>query len=103
MAKRIVMYNLAPNVTHEEFKEYVQTDKGPRINGLPAVKRYELVKISSSMPPGNIPYQYVGIIHLTSVEDFNNIDSKKPEYQAFLKKFGPLVTDMVMLAGDEIY
>jgi len=57
MAKRIILYNLAEGVTDEQFKEYVTTDKGPLIDSLPAVKKYELVKITGSMT-GQIPYKY---------------------------------------------
>ena len=62
MAKRIILYNLADNVTEEEFKEYVTTDKGPLIDGLPSVKKYELVKITGSMTentPINTPLSYI--------------------------------------------
>ena len=102
MAKRIILYNLADNVTNEEFEEYVKTDKGPLIDSLPAVKKYENVRITGSMS-GEIPYQYCGIVHVTSVEEFNEKAAPTPEYQAFLKKFGPMAKDMVMLTGEEIY
>lgn len=102
MAKRIILYNLADNVTDEEFKEYVVNEKGPLIDALPSVKKYELVKITSSMT-GEIPYKYCGIVHVTSVEEFNQKDAKMPEYQQFLMKFGPIAKDMLMLSGEEIY
>lgn len=102
MAKRIILYNLADNVTDEEFKEYVTTDKGPLINRLPGVKKYELVKIAGSSA-GESPYKYAGIIHLESVEEFEQKATKLPEYQQFLQKFGPMAKDMLMLAGEEIY
>ena len=102
MAKRIILYNLADGVTDEEFKEYVTTDKGPLIDNLPGVKKYELVKITSSMT-GDIPYQYAGIIHLSSIDKFNQKATKMPEYQQFLQKFGPMAKDMLMLSGEEIY
>ena len=102
MAKRIILYNLADNVTDEEFKEYVTTDKGPLINGLPGVEKYELVKISGSMT-GETPYKYAGIIHLSSVEEFDQKATQMPEYQQFLQKFMPMAKDMLMLTGEEIY
>ncbi|MBN1177293.1 MAG: EthD family reductase [Dehalococcoidales bacterium] len=102
MAKRIILYNLADNVTDEEFEEYVKTDKGPLIDSLPGVKKYENVRITGSMS-GEIPYRYCGIVHVTSVEEFNEKAAPTPEYQAFLKKFGPMAKDMIMLSGEEIY
>lgn len=102
MTKRIILYNLAEGVTDEAFKEYVTTDKGPLISGLPGVKKYELVKISGASA-GSIPYKYCGILHLDSVEEFDKKAAPTPEYQGFLKKFGPMAKDMLMLSGDEIY
>ncbi len=102
MAKRIILYNLADNVTDEQFKEYVTTDKGPLISSLPSVKKYELVKITG-VTAEKIPYRYAGIVHVTSIEEFNEKAAKTKEYQGFLAKFGPMVKDMLMLSGEEIY
>ncbi len=102
MEKRIILYNLADNVTDEEFKEYVTTDKGPLIDSLPSVKKYELVKITASQT-GEIPYKYCGIVHVTSVDEFNQKAAPTKEYQDFLKKFGPMAKDVIMLSGEEIY
>ena len=102
MAKRIILYNLAASVTDEEFKKYVTNEKGPLIEGLPSVEKYELIRVTGSMT-GKIPYKYIGIISLTSEDEFNRKDAKLPQYQAFLKKFGPMVTDLLMLSGENIY
>lgn len=102
MAKRIILYNLAENMTDEKFKEYVIKEKGPLIESLAGVKKYELVRITGAMG-GKIPYKYVGIIHLTSMEEFDQKAAKTQKHQDFLKKFGPMVKDMVMLSGEEIY
>ena len=102
MAKRIILYNLAEHMTDEKFKEYVTKEKGPLIDSLPGVKKYELVKVTGAMG-GKIPYKYVGIVHVTSLDEFNQKAAKTQKYQDFLKKFGPMAKDMVMLSGEEIY
>jgi hypothetical protein len=102
MAKRIILYNLAEHMTDEKFKEYVTKEKGPLIDSLPGVKKYELVKVTGAMG-GKIPYKYVGIVHLTSLDEFEQKAVKTQKYQDFLKKFGPMAKDMVMLSGEEIY
>jgi hypothetical protein len=102
MAKRIILYNLADNVTDEEFKNYVVSDKGPLISSLPGVKKYELVKVTGPMG-AKIPYRYVGILDLTSLEEFDQKAAKTQQYQDFLKKFGPMAKDLVMLSGEAIY
>ena len=102
MAKRIILYNLADNVTDAEFKDYVTKEKGALISGLPAVKKYELVKITGAMA-GKSPYNYVGIVHLDSIEEFDQKAAPTPQYQDFLKKFMPMVKDLQILSGEEIY
>jgi hypothetical protein len=102
MAKRIILYNLAEHMTDEKFKDYAVNEKGPLIESLPGVKKYELVKITGAMG-GNIPFKYVGIVHVTSLDEFNQKAAKTPQYQEFQKKFGPMVKDLLMLSGEEIY
>jgi hypothetical protein len=102
MAKRIILYNLAEHVTDEQFKDYVTKEKGPLIASLPSVKKYELVRITEAMA-GKIPYKYVGIVHVTSLDEFNQKAATTQKYQDFLKKFGPMVSDLQMLFGEEIY
>jgi hypothetical protein len=102
MAKRIILYNLAEGVTDEEFQNYAKNEKGPLIESLPSVKKYELVHITGAMG-GEIPYKYVGIVHITSLEDFNEKDAKTQQYQDFLAKFKPMVSDLNILSGEEIY
>jgi hypothetical protein len=102
MAKRIILYNLAEQVTDEEFKDYVTNEKGPLIESLPSVKKYELVRITGAAA-GEIPYKYVGIVHVTSLDEFNQKDAKTQQYQDFLAKFRQMVSDLQMLSGEEIY
>jgi hypothetical protein len=102
MAKRIILYNLADNVTDAEFKDYVTKEKGPLISSLPSVKKYELVRITGAMG-GKSPYNYVGIVNLTSVEEFEAKAAPTEQYQGFLKKFLPMVKDLQILSGEEIY
>ena len=102
MAKRILLYNLADNMTDEKFKEYVTNDKGPLISSLPGVRKYELLKVTGAMG-GKIPFKYVGIVHVTSLDEFDQKAAKTQKYQDFQKKFGPMVKDLLMLTGEEIY
>jgi uncharacterized protein (TIGR02118 family) len=102
MAKRIILYNLADHVTDEAFKKYATSEKGPLISKLPGVKKYELVKITSASA-GKVPYKYVGIVHLTNAEEHDRKSAGLKEYQDFQKKFGPMVKDVIMLTGEEIY
>jgi hypothetical protein len=102
MAKEIILYNLAEHVTDDEYREYVTKEKGPLLESLSSAKRFELVKITRTAT-GEIPYQYVGILHLTSLDEFYQKDAPSPKFQDFMKKWRSMVADYHILAGEEIY
>ena len=102
MAKEIILYNLAPHVTDEEFQEYVDQEKGPLIDSFESVEKYELVRIDSSAS-GEIPFKYVGIVHLESLEDFRSKDAQSEAYKAFQAKFRPMVSEIHVMFGEEIH
>jgi hypothetical protein len=102
MAKEIILYNLAPHVTDEEFRAYVDNEKGPYIDSLPSVEKYELVKIDDSAS-GAIPFKYVGIVHLKSLDDFRNRDAKTDEYRAFTAKMASMTSEIHVTFGEEIH
>jgi hypothetical protein len=69
MVNEIILYNLAENVTDEEYKDYVTSEKGPPLENLTSTKKFELVKITQAAMR-EVPCRYVGILHLTSLEEF---------------------------------
>jgi hypothetical protein len=102
MAKEIILYNLAEHVTDEEYKDYVTKEKGPLLESLSSVKKFELVKITGAVS-GEIPYKYVGILHLSSLESFYQKDAPSPKFNDFMKKWQLMVSNYHILAGEEIY
>jgi len=102
MAKEIILYNLKAGITDEEYKDYVTREKGPLLESLPSVKKFEMVKISGSVK-GEIPYKYIGILHINSLDDFYQKDAKSSKFQDFLAKWQTKVSDFHILFGEEIY
>ena len=102
MPKEIILYNLADNVTDEAYKEYVVNEKGPLLESLSSVKKFQLVRIKSSAS-GEIPYQYVGILDVTSLDEFYQKDAPSPKFQDFMKKWQPMAKNFVIMAGEEVY
>jgi hypothetical protein len=102
VAKQIILYNLAPHVTDEEYQVYVDNEKGPLLDSLESVKKFELVKVGGSMS-GQIPYKYIGIMHLTSLDDFLQKDANSEAFRTFQATWSAMVSDFHILAGEEIY
>jgi len=42
-------------------------------------------------------------LDVTGLDEFDNLAANTQKYQDFLKKFGPMVKDLIMLSGDNIY
>jgi hypothetical protein len=102
MAKEIILYNLAENVTDDEYKDYVIKEKGPLLESLSSVKKFELVKITGAAT-GEIPYKYIGILHLNSLDEFYQKDAPSPKFQDFMAKWKPMASNFHILSGEEIY
>jgi hypothetical protein len=102
MAKEIILYNLADNVTDEEYKKFVTNEKGPLLDSLPSAKKFELVKITGAAM-GEIPYKYVGILHVNSLDELNQKGKTTQKFQDFLKKWTPMIKNFHILQGEEIY
>lgn len=102
MAKEIILYNLAENVTDEEYLEFVTKEKGPLLDSLPSAKKFELIKITGAAT-GEVPFKYVGILHLKSLEEFYQKDAPSQKFQDFLKKWKPMTSGFHILFGEEIY
>lgn len=102
MPKQIILYNLAPHVTDEQYKEYVTKEKGPLLKSFASVEKYELIKITGAAT-GKIPFKYVGILHIKDMEGFQKRDMPSQKFQEFGAKFRPMVTDFHSMFGEVIY
>ena len=103
MAKQIIMYNLADHVTDEQYREYVVNEKGPLLDGMPGARKFEMVKITGSMS-GEVPYRYVGIMHIEDMEKFMREAAPSQAMKDFSAKWRTMVqSDVVTLIGEEIY
>jgi hypothetical protein len=102
LAKEIILYNLKDSITDEEYADYVKNEKGPLLESLSSAQKFELVKITGAAS-GKIPYRYVGILHLKSLEDFYKNDAPSPKFQGFLEKWKTKVAEFHILSGEEIY
>ena len=65
MARLIVMYNNAPDVT--AFKQYYFEQHVPLAKKIPGLKRYETSQGPVLTPSGPSPYQLVATLHFDSI------------------------------------
>jgi hypothetical protein len=110
MAKQFVLYNLKDDRNEEDFEKWVNEFKGPLISGLSSVKNYTLTKVGGAVkaeggPPGpaDSPYRFVGIVDVTSLEDYAK-DQETPIYkEEFMPKFMQWIKNVMILRAEEIF
>jgi hypothetical protein len=102
MGKEIVLYNLADNVTDEQYQDFVHKEKGPLLESLPSVTKYELVRIKGAKI-GEVPYNYVGILHVNSLDEFYEKGATTEKFQGLMAKLQPMLKDLHLLYGEEVY
>ena len=97
MAKQIILYNLAEDVTMEEYQAYVDTVKGPFFVNLPSVKSYTLIETM-----GEAPCQFAGIVETDDPAGLQ-ADTQSPAFGAWLREWLPKVKDVQMMFGMEVF
>lgn len=102
MAKEIILYNLADHVTDEQYLDFVTNEKGPILESLPSVKKYELVRIKGALT-GKAPFNYVGIVHVDDMDEFSQKGRTTQKFQDLMAKLAPMLKDPHILYGEEIY
>jgi hypothetical protein len=102
MEKQIILYNLKAPCTNEKYETYVTNEKGPLLESLSTVKKYELIRITQA-ESGTIPYHYLGIVNVSSLSQFAQNDAPTQKFQDFLKKWQPAVSDVLTLSGIQVY
>lgn len=114
MPKQFILYNLREDVEVEDYIDWCNSFKGPLLLGLPSVISFTLVQINGGrkwngqqgIPPENTkkPFQFIGILDITSPEEWME-DMQKEEYKGifFPKFFSEWCADSYALAGSEVY
>jgi hypothetical protein len=96
MGKEIILYNLADNVTDEQYKEFVTKEKGPTLESLPSVKK-------KGAKTGEVPFNYVGILHVESLDEFYAKGAPSQKFQDLMAKMMPMFKNIHILYGEEVY
>lgn len=68
MTKVVVLFNLKPGVSVEDYERFARDTDLPIVNALPSVKNFEVLKATGLLGGGTSPYAYVEIIDLNSLE-----------------------------------
>jgi hypothetical protein len=114
MAKEVILYNLRNDVNEEDYIKWCASYKGPLLLSLSGAKSFMLVKMMGGIigngqkgippVPTDSPYKYIGIMDLTSLEEWGNTCETKTFKEDFFPQwFSKWVADFYVLGGVEAY
>lgn len=83
----VVLFNLKPGVSREEYEAWARDSDLPVVNGLPSVEKFEVLRAGGLLVgDGPSPYQYVEIIRVPDMDAFL-ADLSDPAAQAGAAQF----------------
>jgi len=104
------MYNLKDDLKEEDFVKWVHEFKGPFMQGLSTVRSYTLTKAVGAVkeeggPPGPTrpPYNFVGIVDVTSFDDWAKEQETPVFKEGFLPKMNSWVKNALLVTVNEIF
>ncbi|MBW1722177.1 MAG: hypothetical protein JRH13_06615 [Deltaproteobacteria bacterium] len=114
MAKEIILYNLRDDAKEEDYVEWCKTYKGPLLLGQKGARSFTLLKMMGGISgngqqgvppePAASPYKFIGIMDVTSLEDWKEAHETKAFKEEFFPQwFSKWVADFYVLGGVEVY
>jgi hypothetical protein len=113
MAKEIILYNLRDDVKEKDYVKWVEDYKGPLLIGLPGSRSFTLLKMTQGVwgnsqkgsPPGPTkpPFNYIGILDATSLEEWGKSRESKAFKEFFSQWVSKWAADFSVLGGIELY
>ena len=83
----IVLFNLKPGVSREEYEAWARASDLPLVNALPSMEKFEVLKASGLlMGEGKSPYEYVEIMRVPDMAALGR-DLADPDVQAGAAQF----------------
>ena len=83
----IVLFNLKPGVSAEEYEAWARASDLPVVNALPSVEKFEVLKASGLLiGEGSSPYDYIELMRIPDMAAFG-ADLADPAVQAGAAQF----------------
>lgn len=83
----IVLFNLKPGVSRDEYEAWARASDLPVVNALPSMEKFEVLKASGLLiGEGTSPYEYIEIMRVPDMAAFGQ-DLADPVVQAGAAQF----------------
>lgn len=100
--KIICLFNLRPNVDPQDYLRWARERDIPNVRSLDAVHSFSVSRITRRLRSEQAaPYQYVEIIEITSLEDFQK-GARAEVFQNVASMFSEFTDDPVFMLAESI-
>jgi len=98
----IVLFNLKPGVSREEYESWARSRDVPTVNALDSVEHFEVLKSRGLlMGEGQAPYEYFEIIRVKDMQAFGK-DLAAPGIQAGAAQFQAYANNPLFILADSL-
>lgn len=101
MPKIVVLFNLKPGASVEDYERFARETDLPIVNALPSVRRFEVLKAQGVLGGGASPYAYVEIIDLHSLEQLGE-DVSSATMQKVAETFRSFADNPVFIVTEHL-
>lgn len=99
--KQVFLYNLKPEITDEQYDQFLRSVKGPIISRMEHNISFNMLRMDKFVQ-GPCAYKYIGIVEITDLENWAK-DCSTPDYQAFQAEWAAMVEgEFVYWEGKDI-
>ncbi len=93
----IVLFNLKPGASHDDYERWARERDLPTVNALASVDRFEVLRSSGLLVgEGRPPYDYIEIMRIPDMEAFGR-DLSAPAVQAGAAEFQQFADNPVFI------
>ena len=98
----IVLYNLKPGTSPEEYERWAREQDLPTVNGLASVDAFEVLRSRGLLiGEGKPPYEYVEVMRVPDMEAFGR-DLADPQVQAGAARFQEFADNPIFILVENI-
>lgn len=103
MTTVIVLFNLKPGVSVEQYERWARTADLPTVNGLPSVEHFELLRATGLLSgAGTAPYQYIEVLRVAGVPALRADIGATPAMKDVARQFREFADNPVFIVTEPV-
>ena len=102
MAKILVLFNLKPDTSVEDYETWARTVDIPTVNGLGSIEKFEVYKTTGLLfSDDKPPYQYFETLDILDMDKFG-AEAGTETMQKIAAEFQSMTDDLVFISTEKL-